>query len=565
MLAERKFDTLRQLIAGSSRDELIWINGYLSGLVQQHAEPAPAANPATTNRITFLFGTETGNSKKLATGFAAAARQKGIPVKLAGLDHYSPAHLEKEAVLLLVVSTQGDGEPPLAAKSFYDFVMHAELPLPKLRYAVLALGDSTYPQFCKTGTDLDTRLEALGASRIQPVLCCDVDYEADAQQWFAGVLSAAVTGTEKPVGEPAIPATPKTKKARTYHKGIISRNINLNDMGSGKQTFHIEIIPETPVGYQPGDALAIIPENKLSVVEKIIALLGATGTELIQTSRKTTSLKELLHTQVNICYLMGSTIKKYASLTHQHIPDTRMDLIDLLRIYPLENKAQLPELMNLLTPIAPRLYSLSSAPAAHDNEIHLTVSKRSFLARDEERFGLCSEFLGDLPIGSTVHFYIHPNRAFKLPAPEKDIIMIGPGTGIAPFRSFLAERNATGATGRNWLFFGEQHFVTDFLYQREIQQFVATGVINRIDLAFSRDQPQKIYVQHHMQTHASEVYQWIANGASVYISGTREPMGREVEACLVEILKTEGKLDAGGATSLLKKLQDEGRYAKDVY
>jgi sulfite reductase (NADPH) flavoprotein alpha-component len=242
-----------------------------------------------------------------------------------------------------------------------------------------------------------------------------------------------------------------------------------------------------------------------------------------------------------------------------------MDLIDLIRIYPPAKPALFLELVPLLSGIAPRLYSISSSPRVHPNEVHLTVSKHRFNANGDERYGLCSTFLGDLPMGTSLQFYIHRNRAFKLPELGKDMIMIGPGTGVAPFRSFLADRDASGASGRNWFFFGEQHFLSDFLYQAEMQQYLQTGVLHKISLAFSRDQEEKIYVQHRMLEEAKELYTWLANGASVYISGTKDPMSKDVEKALLQIISTQGSKTEEEALACLEELKASGRYQKDVY
>jgi sulfite reductase (NADPH) flavoprotein alpha-component len=368
----------------------------------------------------------------------------------------------------------------------------------------------------------------------------------------------------KEIQKPAV--VPEKKSAgKKYYDGTVIANINLNDRGSNKQTFHIEITPGEEVAYEPGDALAIIPENKKWAVEKIIELTGINREEEIVTAKKTASVEELLTKNLNICYLLSSAVKKYALITKQEIPDTRMDLLDLLRIYPLKDSAQFAEVLKILSPIAPRLYSISSSPRAHEGEIHLTVSKHIFEANNEERAGLCSEFLGELPVGTVVTFYIHKNRAFKLPGENKDIIMIGPGTGVAPFRSFLSERDAIGATGKNWFFFGEQHFITDFLYQAEFQSYVQTGVLTKIDLAFSRDQPEKIYVQHRMLEKAKELYDWIENGAYIYISGTKEPMSKDVENTLIQIIGEQGNKSKEEAIKYLGQLKEENRYEKDVY
>jgi len=577
MLTGHKLKALQELIAASSKEEIAWINGYLTGLVGNghsngngHAAASANGNgqsvTTTVKKVTLAFGTETGNAKKLATNLAAVAKKKGINARLIGLDQYKITDLPKEDYFFVVISTQGEGEPPLPAKKFYDYIHENQLSLPELKYSVLALGDTSYPLYCKTGEDVDARFNGFGAKRVVELQKCDVDYEADAQQWFEKVLQYLDTATS--LAPTIVPtAAPIEKKAagKKYYKGLVNTNINLNDRGSNKQTFHIEISSDEKVEYEPGDALAIIPENKKWVVEKILQLTGIDRELEIQTAKKTASVEQLLTKHLNICYLLSSAVKKYASITQQEIPDTRMDLVDLLRIYPVKNAEQFADVVKMLPAIAPRLYSISSSPNAHDGEVHLTVGKHSFQAKNEERFGLCSEFLGELPVGTAITFYIHKNRSFKLPAADKDIIMIGPGTGVAPFRSFLAERDSTGASGKNWFFFGEQHFTTDFLYQTELQNFVATGVLTNIDLAFSRDQADKIYVQHRMLQKAKELYSWIDNGAYIYISGTKDPMSKDVENALLLIIEEQGNKSKEDAVKYLEKMKDENRYEKDVY
>ncbi|MCR6719439.1 MAG: flavodoxin domain-containing protein [Chitinophagaceae bacterium] len=436
-----------------------------------------------------------------------------------------------------------------------------------MKYAVLGLGDTSYPQFCKTGEDVDARFKSFGGKALLPLRKCDVDYEADAKEWFDELLQIlskpSATAAQPVVKSTTIAAKPAGKK---YYAAKVVTNINLNDRGSRKQTFHIELGTSEDIIYEPGDTIGIVPHNRAEVVNRILSLTGIDPNTEIQTAKVKASVKELLTKHLNICYLLSSTMKKYAGITGHEIPDIRMDLVDLLRIYPVKEASQFVEVIKTLLAIAPRLYSVASSPEAHGRqEIHITVAKDRFLAQDEQRYGLCSEFLGDLVVGSDVSFYVHKDKHFKLPAPEKDVIMIGPGTGVAPFRSFLAHRDATGATGRNWFFFGEQLFVTDFLYQTEIQNFLATGVLTRLDLAFSRDQQEKIYVQHRMQKHAAELYQWIKDGASVFISGTKDPMSKDVENCLLNIFKEQGQLNDEEANKFLETLRKEGRYGKDVY
>lgn len=570
MLAEERLKQLQALIDTSTKDELIWINGYLNGLVGNgHAAIAANGNnhaAATVKKISLVFGTETGNAKRLATQLATVAKKKGVNAKLIDLNQYRIADLPKEEYFFVVISTQGEGEPPIPAKKFYDYIQENDLALSNLKYSVLALGDSSYPMFCKTGEDVDARFQKFGGKRVVPLQKCDVDYEEDALAWFEKVLATVETKTDSiPVVIPSTGVASKKAATKKHYDGTILTNINLNDRGSNKQTYHIEIAADEVIEYEPGDAIGIFPLNRADVVQRIISITGVNPTTIIATNKATGSIKELLTKHLNICYLLTSAVKKYAAIIQQEIPDTRMDLVDLLRIYPVKNADQFIEVIKILSPIAPRLYSIASAPAAQQNEVHIIVARNRFLAQDEQKFGLCSDFLGDQPVNTKLSFYVHKNRAFRLPQPEKDVIMIGPGTGIAPMRSFLIERDSSGATGKNWLFFGEQHFITDFLYQTEIQNYVQTGVLNKLDLAFSRDQEEKIYVQHRMLQQAKELYQWIDTGAYVYISGTKDPMGKDVENTLLQIITEQGSKTTEEAKKYLDKMKDEGRYEKDVY
>jgi sulfite reductase (NADPH) flavoprotein alpha-component len=572
MIGDLRLKKLHEFFEGYSKEELIWVNGYLSGLVSNGKVNGNADingqdhKAVSTKKITLAFGTETGNSKKLATQLAAAGKKHGVIVKLTDLSQYRVADLPKEEFFFVVISTQGEGEPPIPAKKFYDYIHENELSLPNLKFSVLALGDTSYPMFCKTGEDVDARFKAFGAKEVVPIQKCDVDYEEDAQAWFNKVLQTVENQTAVAPAVAEAAATVKKPTGKKHYHGTILTNINLNDRGSRKATYHIEIGTDEPIAYEPGDTIGIVPNNRADVVDRILSLTGIAADKVIVTAKSEGTVKELLLHNLNICYLLTSTIKKYATLTQQEIPDTRMDLVDLLRIYPVKDAAQFEDVVKILMPIAPRLYSVSSSPAAHgENEIHITVAKNAFLSQDEQRWGLCSEFLGDLPVGSPITFYVHKDKNFKLPAPDKDVIMIGPGTGVAPFRSFLAERDATGANGRNWFFFGEQHFTTDFLYQTEMQNYVETGVLTNISLAFSRDQQEKVYVQHRIKEKAAEFFQWIDGGASVYISGTKDPMSKDVEQTLLQVIQDHGKKTSEEAHQYLEQLKKEGRYEKDVY
>jgi sulfite reductase (NADPH) flavoprotein alpha-component len=572
MLEESRLKQLHALIDGYSKEELIWINGYLSGIVANgKANGAAHTNghdvkTTSTKKISLAFGTETGNAKKLAIHLAAVAKKKGVNAKLTDLSQYRFNDLSKEEYFFVVISTQGEGEPPIPAKKFYDHIHENQLSLPGLKFSVLALGDSSYPQFCKTGEDVDAQFDKFGAKRVVPLQRCDVDYEDEAEQWFEKVLTVIESKPESVSSAAVLSPVPKKPAGKKYYNGTILTNVNLNDRGSNKNTYHIEIGTDETIEYEPGDTIGIIPRNREDVVDKIISLTGIDPTLVIETAKTKAPVKELLIEHLNICYLLTSTLKKYAAILQQEIPDTRMDLFDLLRIYPVKDAAQFVDVVKVLMSIAPRLYSISSSPAGHGtNEVHITVARDRFLAQEEQRFGLCSEFLGDLPVNSGISFYVHKDKNFKLPATDKDIIMIGPGTGIAPFRSFIAERDATGATGRNWFFFGEQHFITDFLYQTEMQNYVSTGVLTRLDLAFSRDQAMKIYVQHRMLEKAAELYHWINEGAYIFVSGAKDPMSKDVENALLQIIEEQGKKTKEEAKEYLERLKKNGRYEKDVY
>ncbi|HTI09655.1 MAG TPA: flavodoxin domain-containing protein [Puia sp.] len=605
MLTAPKLKTLQELIAGSTKEELIWLSGYLAGVVAQGAgqtvlpgqvqallqEQEAPARPAVS-KITIAYGTETGNSKKLATDFAAKAKKKGINAKVVGLEQYRLTDLAKEEYFFTVISTQGDGEPPAAAKKFYDHIHGEGFRLDKLKYSVLALGDTAYPLFCKAGEDVDQQLQSKGAQRIVSLQKCDTDYEDEAGNWFDQVLQklnggASGAGNGSLAGSGSLTAgngavaggngsltgngartsgtAPAVRRhSKQLHTGTVLANVNLNDRGSAKATYHLEIAAEE-TEYEPGDSIGVTPENPLAVVEAIVSLTGIDPTARLHYRDEEWTIADLLKKKLSIVFLPERVVKKYAAIVKQEIPETRIGLLDLLKIYPVKDAAQFREVMTILEPIAPRLYSISSSPEAHSGEIHITVAKDTFCINGETKYGLCSDVLSQLSPEETLQFYVHKNFQFKLPDADKDVIMIGPGTGIAPFRSFLAERDATGASGKNWLFFGDQHFTTDFLYQTEIQNWIQTGVLTKANTAFSRDQKEKVYVQHKMRKFGAELFEWLEGGAYVYVCGAKDPMSVDVEATLLEIIQREGERNATQAAGYLDELKEAGRYVKDVY
>ena len=409
MIPETKYNTLQELIKTSSREEIIWINGYLNGLVSGvingDAQPKNGnGHEALVKKFTIAYGTETGNSKKLALQFAASAKQQKFSVKCTALEQFRPEDIAREEYFFVIISTQGEGDPPETAKKFLQYLESDTIRLEGLKYGVLALGDSSYPLFCKTGEDLDLRLLQLGAKRVLSLIKCDVDYEEPAAAWYASIADLLKGGIiENKVIQVSAPAK---KSGKHNIEGRISKTINLNDRGSDKQTFHIEISCEEELDYEPGDSIAIVPSNREEVVEKIIAFSGVDGNHQISTSKYSGTIRELLSNKLNICYLLSSTVKKYAALTGHDIPNMRLDLVDLLAIYPLKQDGQFLELISLLNPIAPRLYSVSSSASSGNREVHITVSRHRFLKEDEQRYGLCSNFLGDLPVNSKIIFYI---------------------------------------------------------------------------------------------------------------------------------------------------------------
>ena len=567
MLDATKMKMIEELVAGSQTEELIWLNGYIAGLlagkkgIEQPAAAVASSKPLV-NKITIAYGTETGNSKTLASSFAAKAKKAGINAKIVDLNQYRLNDLQKEEYFITIVSTHGDGEPPAAAKKFFDHIHANALKLEKMNYGVLALGDTSYPLFCKAGEQVDLQLGKMGAQRLVPLQKCDVDFESDAEAWFEGVLKQLSSSSAS--AAPAALPTVKKSTAKKIYTGTVLTSINLNDRGSNKETYHIEIEAEG-VDYLPGDALGIIPQNPQQKVEAIVKLLELDGDKKCTFRNEEYTAFDLLKKKVEIVYLPERVVEAYARLVNQDIPATRISLLDLLKIYPLKSSDQFEQLVAILEPIAPRLYSISSSPEAHSGEVHITVARDKFSVNDELKYGLCSNFLAQFQVGQEVQFYIHKNNQFRLPADDKDVIMIGPGTGIAPFRAFLAHRDSIGANGRNWLFFGDQHFVTDFLYQTEIQNWVETGSLSKIDLAFSRDQQEKIYVQHKMKKKGKELYEWLQNGATLYVCGAKEPMSVDVENTLVEVVQEYGSKKAEEAVEFINQLKSEGRYLKDVY
>lgn len=551
MLAEHKLTVLKDLVRQYSREEIIWTKGYLAGiLAQNETVPAVEIPSVVSVKPTIVYGTETGNSKKLASQLQALLKKSKIQSKVVDAFQYPLEKIEKEEFLIVIMSTQGEGDPPQNAIKFFDNLSNSSANLAKTKFAVLGLGDSSYPLFCRAGEAIDEQLIRLGGNQAVPFQKADVDYASTVDQWFNDILKSLQTGGT------LAPAQKKTAENNVSHKktytGTVTHKVVLNDTDSNKETYHIEITADDTLAYEPGDAIGFYPKNDEKEITAIASFFGENGN---------TSL--LL--EKNIRGLSKKSLEALAKLLQVAITEEKADLLDILQKYAKPEGVSLEEIVALLHPIAPRLYSISSALEAHEEQVHVTVNLSTFTIDGNTKTGLCSQFLADFPNDEDIEFYIHKNQNFRLPEPDKDIIMIGPGTGIAPFRSFLAHRDATGAEGRNWLVFGEQHFVSDFYYQTEIQEWLSTGVLTQLDTAFSRDQKEKIYVQDRLKQKAKEVYEWIENGAYIYVCGQKNPMSTDVEKALIEVIASEKKIGFDEAKQVLDELELAGKYQKDVY
>jgi len=574
---------LTEVAAGLPPDQLLWASGYLAGLAggQVPVAAVPAGGPV----LTILYGSQTGNGEKLAEKLAEKARGRGYPVSLRNLSDYKKSDLKNERNLLLIMSTHGEGDPPDTALELHEFVYSKRAPkMEGLRYSVLALGDTSYEHFCKTGKDFDEKFSQLGGVAVFPRQDCDVDYDDDAERWMEGSLDAfsdllTVTSTIT-VAQPAVISKTSYTAKNPFHAPILER-VNLNGRGSAKRTYHIELSLEgSGITYAPGDALGVLPVNRPPLVAELIEQLGASGDLVVNVGEESVTLEAALSTRFEITTLTRPMLQKYADLCgsdqlKQLLADGRhadlvawtdgRDVLDLLRAYPVTGLSP-QALVDSLRKLPPRLYSIASSLAAHPDEVHLTVGVVEYETYGRQRHGVCSNYLYDVSEEVSVPVYVHENRNFRLPAdPGTPVIMVGPGTGVAPFRAFLEEREAIGATGPNWLFFGDQHFTTDFLYQIELQKFHKDGLLTRLDVAFSRDQKEKVYVQHRLQEHAAEVFRWLQEGASVYVCGDANRMAPDVHAALADIIAKQGGKSAEDAEAELKQMIKDKRYQRDTY
>ncbi len=586
--------TLGQALSGLSPEQITWLSGFLAG-TQNTAQAAPqaAATQGTQKRapLTILYGTESGNSEELAQRAKKVAQAKGFSATVKDMGDYAPDKLEKEENLVVIVSTWGEGDPPDRAAPFYEALMGDGAPkLSKLRFAVLALGDTAYESFCKTGKDFDSRLEVLGGERFYPRTDCDVDYEEPYQKWIEGALHklASLTQPEDRKVSTNGAAVASPADAPAYGKknpfpSALKERVLLNGTGSAKETWHLELSLEgSGMSYAPGDALALIPSNAEDVVDSILKTTGlSTDARVPGNAGSEVDLHEALTAHYDVTGLTKSVIRKYNTFAQSdklaalQEPESKDELhaylwgrqiVDLLEDFPVKGLSA-DALVGCMRKMPPRLYSIASSLKAHPDEVHLTIASVRYHSHNRDRKGVASTYIADdLDIGDTVPVYTHVNKNFKLPeSNDTPMIMVGPGTGIAPFRSFIEERAAIGAKGKNWLIFGDQRFSYDFLYQTEWQDYLKDGILSNIDLAFSRDQPQKIYVQDRMLEKGKELYAWLEEGAHFYVCGDASRMAADVQNALLKIAQDHGGKSEEQADEWLKALRKDKRYQRDVY
>ncbi|MFQ2382234.1 assimilatory sulfite reductase (NADPH) flavoprotein subunit [Aeromonas dhakensis] len=584
-LSDEQQRQLSQALSTLNTQQLAWVSGYLYGLSQAGSQPvvtgAAAATPS--GNLTILYGSQTGNAKGVASAIKAQAEARGLPVTLTSMADYKPKQLKKETHLLVVVSTYGEGEPPESAVDLFEQLKKGKVgKLEGLKFAVLGLGDSSYEFFCQTGKDFDSLLTKAGADRVHELASLDVDYQDAAKAWGEQALNAiAATLSVGPAGSSVASAVQQAVGHSQYSKenpfpARLSVNQKITGRDSTKDIRHIEIsLEESGIRYQPGDALGIWFDNDADLVGEVLALAHLSGDEA--TARG--SLREVLSRELELTRLHGGFITGLADISdNAALKDLAGDkaqvnalvasaqVVDVIKRFPTALTAE--QLIGLLRPLTPRLYSIASSQSEVEEEVHLTVGVVRYPQEDGTvRSGAASSYLADrLPEDAEVRVFVEHNDNFRLPQnPDTPVIMVGPGTGIAPFRAFLQEREAQGADGKNWLFFGNPHFTQDFLYQVEWQRYVKSGLLSKISLAFSRDQANKIYVQDRLREAGLELYQWLEAGAHFYVCGDANHMAKDVQEALLDVIAEHGQKSREEAEEYLSELRRAKRYQRDVY
>lgn len=603
-LDPERTELLLRVVEGLEPSTLQWLSGFAAGVAHERssgrsavalpagvaANAVPAARAEPTARVTIVYGSQTGNSKRIAEKLGRAAEAAGLAARVYAASSYPVKDLAKERLLVTVISTQGDGDPPDDARGLIEFLQSKRAPkLEQLSYSVLALGDSSYPKFCETGKQVDERLAALGAKRLLDRVDCDVDYDTLAAGWLERVVTSARetlgasanTAAANVTRLRAAPAEPQFSRDQPFAAEIIA-NQSLTARGATKEVRHLEInLAGSGLNYEPGDALGVWHENPPVVVNDVLQALKLAGDEAVEIDGATKPLREWLATKRELTRLTRPFLAQQAERSqdarlaevlqpgHEDaLRHTLKDLqvVDVLQRHPGEWDAR--AFVQALRPLAPRLYSIASSQEAVGEEAHLTVALVDYTLDRKHRVGAASAFLAGLQGDEAkARVFIEHNERFRLPADtSRDVIMIGPGTGVAPFRGFVQHREAQGATGRNWLFFGARHFQSEFLYQTEWQDAVKKGVLNRLDLAFSRDRSiPREYVQDRLRRVGKDLYAWLENGAYVYVCGDAEQMAPDVNAALIEIVAQHGGKSREDAEGYVRGLADDRRYLRDVY
>lgn len=595
---EKQTKLINELYPTLTDYQKIWLTGFLTvvqtnasqnhsveNIIQTQGKADTTELQKEKQAATILYGSQTGNAQGVANQLKEQLEAQNVEVTLSSMSDFKPNNLKKLTNLFIVTSTHGEGEPPDNALAFYNFLFSKRAPkLDLLSFSVLSLGDSSYEFFCKTGIDFDNRLEELGAKRLVKRVDCDLDYEQDAQKWVQEVVKAITTVSStiqniSPEQSKVNESTNQYNKNNPFYAEVLE-SINLNGRGSNKHTRHLELsIEGSGLTYEPGDSVGIIPENDPNLVTALIQALGFEGREDVTVKNQSLSLEEALRLKLEITVLSKPLLQKFLPFTNNQEfqklleDDVKLkeyiygrDVLDVVEKFgPFTWSSQ--QFVDLLRVIPVRLYSISSSQIANEDEVHLTIGKVFYEKDGRARLGVASGQVTErLEIGDKLPIYIHKNPNFRLPEnPSTPIVMIGAGNGIAPFRAFLEERAETGAKGKSWLFFGDQHFRTDFLYQTELQRHLKEGTLTKLSIAFSRDQEEKIYVQHRLLENAEEVYKWLTDGAVIYVCGDEKCMAHDVDRALHQIVKEQGNKSEEEATNFINELKQQKRYQRDVY
>lgn len=577
---------LQSLVGEFSPAQLAWLSGYFWGVQQQGAAVAApaAAAPAPSATITLISASQTGNARRVAEQLRDDLLAAQLAVNLVNAADYKFKLIAQEQVLLIVASTQGEGDPAEEAVALHKFLASKKAPqLPETQFAVFGLGDSSYEFFCQSGKDFDSRLTALGAKSLLPRVDADVEYQAQAEVWRQQVV-ALLKARVPTSAASSLPVATASEAGHQYTKEqplVASLSVNQKITGrySDKDVRHLEIdLGDSGLRYQPGDALGVWFNNDPALVDELLALLELNGETAVTLNQQPLSLRTALLEQLELTQNTVPIVKQYAALAQNETLTGLLaegpalqayahntPLVDMIRQAPAQLTAE--QLVDLLRPLTPRLYSIASSQAENENEVHITLGVVRYQIDGRDRAGGASSYLADrLQEDDSLRVFVEHNDNFRLPSnPQTPVIMIGPGTGIAPFRAFMQQREVEGDSGPNWLFFGNPHFGDDFLYQVEWQRYVKEGLLTRIDLAWSRDQAEKVYVQDKLRQQGAEVWRWIQQGAHIYVCGDANRMAKDVENTLLELVAEHGAMDAEQADEFLSELRLERRYQRDVY